>query len=316
MAIATPPTDVPCPTPRGSRAAFTLTELLVVIGLIVLLIAMAVPAFRAMSGGRSIDAAQNQLSAILGAARAEAIALQKVRGVFFYVDPTTDRVSAALVEETAGPASVTTGPFPDYYLDLVPDRDPIVLPVGVGLQGVDNSDVDVTRSPPVRIDDGYVGYNRVTNVNPLPDPTKAMRYGGVVLFDGYGRVVNKFYGFLLGRPEPGGRPTQLRPTAIAELLGYDPSSSPPARFVPVQDLGGSAPLNGQPPQSLFGFVLYDAEPFRNAAYSDGDPQFDRSDPAVGSYGGGGKETGEEDWLDKNAAPVLINRYNGTLIRGE
>ena len=43
----------------------------------------------------SIDAAQNQLSAILGAARAEAIALQKVRGVFFYVDPTTDRVSAA-----------------------------------------------------------------------------------------------------------------------------------------------------------------------------------------------------------------------------
>ena len=110
---------------RGGRA-FTLTELLIVIGLIVLLIALAVPAFRAMSGGRSLDAAQNQLAAVLGAARAEAIGLQKVRGVLFYLDPATDRVNAAIVREV-GYTPLTPIPTPpgqpDYFLDLVPDRE-------------------------------------------------------------------------------------------------------------------------------------------------------------------------------------------------
>src|SRR5437762_8472270 len=135
-------------TRRRPNHAFTLTELLIVIGLIVLVIAIAVPAFKAMSGGRSVDAAQNQLAAVLGAARAEAIGLQKVRGVFFYVDPRTERVNAAIVQESDyrpaprdAPPSPPAGPgSPDYYLDLVPEHDPVALPVGVGLQGIDNAD--------------------------------------------------------------------------------------------------------------------------------------------------------------------------------
>jgi len=47
-------------------AGFTLTEILIVIGLIVLVIALAVPAFNVMTGGRSVDAAMNTLSAVLG----------------------------------------------------------------------------------------------------------------------------------------------------------------------------------------------------------------------------------------------------------
>jgi type II secretory pathway pseudopilin PulG len=299
---------------RAVRRAFTLTELLIVIGLIVLVIALAVPAFKAMSGGRSIDAAQNQLAAVLGAARAEAIGLQKVRGVFFYVDPATERVNAALVEETAAPPTATAAPFPEYYLDLMPDRDPVVLPVGVGLQGIDNADVGGPTA--VRKDDAYVGYNRIMpTATPPPTPERAVRFGGVILFDGYGRVINRFYAFLLARQIVGGRPTDLEPTAMGELLGYEPASVPPVRYVPVQKLGGAAPLNGQPPQSLFGFILYDAEPFRTLEYSEGDPQFDDGDSQrIGTYSG--KEIREETWLDKNAVPILINRYNGTLVRGE
>ena len=86
--------------PTARRDGFTLVELLIVIGLIVLVIALAVPAFKAMTGGRSIDAAQNQLAAVLGTRRAEAIGLQKVRGVFFYLDPATERVNAILVQES------------------------------------------------------------------------------------------------------------------------------------------------------------------------------------------------------------------------
>ena len=31
---------------------------------------------------------------------------------------------------------------------------------------------------------------------------------------------------------------------------------------------------------------------------------------------GGPEQAEEDWIDKNSIPLIVNRYNGTLIRGE
>lgn len=302
----------PIRTPHSPiRNAFTLTELLVVIGLIVLLLAIAVPTFKAMSGGRSIDAAQNQLAAILGAARAEAIGLQKVRGVFFYVDPATERVNAALVREVAYTPNPAPTSSPEInvqlYIDLIPDRDPIALPIGVGLQGIDNAEV----AGGARKDDGYTGYNPLT---PTPPGGSAVRFGGVILFDGYGRVINKFYGLRLGEPAAD-NPKRTVPTRLAEFFGYDPAGAvPPMHFVARQTVaGGTGPtsMNNRPPYSLFGFVLYDAEPFRSLGYTDNDPQFD---PSAGSYAG--QEKSEEDWLDKNASPVLINRYNGTLIRGE
>ena len=301
---------------RGSRRAFTLTELLIVIGLIVLVIALAVPAFRAMTGGRSIDAAQNQLAAVLGAARAEAIGLQKVRGVFFYLDPATDRVNAVLVQDAG--TELTTDPpdwMPDLFLDLVPDRDPIALPVGVGVQGIDDSNMDTSVSPPRRRDDGYVGYNNViAGYVEGSLPANPVRFGGAILFDGYGRVVQKYYGCLLGRRVLASGSRTLQPTRIGELLGYTPGTEPPEWLVPKQNLGGSHPANDSPPRSLFGFVLYDAEPFRGSGHTDGDPQL--RDTTAGNYSQNSNEFKEEEWLDENAFPVLINRYNGTLVRGE
>ena len=40
--------------------------------------------------------------------------------------------------------------------------------------------------------------------------------------------------------------------------------------------------------------------------------------AIGSSlpGYPGPEQAEEDWIDQNSVPLIINRYNGTLIRGE
>src|SRR3954447_12008766 len=80
----------------GGRGGFTLTELLVVIGLIVLLVTLAIPAFSIITGGRSIDSAQNQVSAILGRARADAVGLQEERGVFFYQETAGGRITAAI----------------------------------------------------------------------------------------------------------------------------------------------------------------------------------------------------------------------------
>ena len=279
----------------GARG-FTLTELLIVIGLIVLVISLAVPAFRAMSGGRSVDAAMNQLSAVLGAARAEAIGLQKVRGVFFYFDPAAGRVTAALVQEASPPQDAPAN-GPEYYLDLVPDRDGITLPVGVGFQGIDNAVV----SGGDRKDDGYIGFNRFGDA--------PVRYGGVVLFDGYGRLLNKGYGLLLS--EPVGK--NMQPTRIAEALGFLPGGNVPAYMIARK--GEDEP----PPMSLFGFVLFDAESYAGAVPDPGGGDDERGqvgdpEPIGDTYDQ--DERDEEKWLDDNAVPVLINRYNGTLIRGE
>lgn len=281
-----------------ARRAFTLTELLIVIGLIVLVIALAVPAFRAMSGGRSVDAAVNQLSAVLGAARAEAIGLQKVRGVFFYLDSGTNRVSAALVQQSESALPADVGNPPELFLDLVPGRDPIVLPVGVGLQGIDNADVAGSSG---RKDDGYIGFNVFDD--------RPVRYGGVILFDGYGRVINKQYGFLLS--EPTGKRMEATPTRLAEAWGYSPSDPPPATYM-VARRGKNDP----PPTSLFGFVLYDAETFGGAVPEPGDDRGLAGDPQPTGGNYDQDEKDEEAWLDQNAVPILINRYNGTLIRGE
>ena len=299
--------------PRAAARGFTLTELLIVIGLIVLVLALAVPAFQAMTGGRSVDAAQNQLSAVLGAARAEAIGLQKVRGVFFYIDPATERVNAALVQETSSPLEAPDDP-PEFYLDLVPDRDPIALPVGVGLQGIDNASIapGTASAGGTRRDDGYVGYNPLVGLQPAP-PAGGPRYGGVILFDGYGRVINKRYGFLIGREAPGGTVRSIQPTLIGALFGYSNGNvDVPEYFVPRQSVGaGNTTENNHPPRSQFGFALFDAQPFRTLGFTDADPQFD---PGAGGYAT--PEQDEEKWIDQNGIPVLINRYNGTLVRGE
>jgi prepilin-type N-terminal cleavage/methylation domain-containing protein len=113
---------------------FTLIEVLVVIGIIVLVIALAVPALSLISGSNSINGAENNISAMLGRVRSDAIALQKDTGILFFIDPATQGVVMAEVQKTEGAiVGIQT------MLDLVPDREFIALPKGVLLQVVDNA---------------------------------------------------------------------------------------------------------------------------------------------------------------------------------
>src|SRR5689334_2041290 len=86
----------------GVRAGFTAVEIMLVVAIMVLLLAMAVPAFNFITGSRSTDAAQNLVSAMLGRARAYAISSEKYAGVAFFVDPATGRSTMALVEANSG----------------------------------------------------------------------------------------------------------------------------------------------------------------------------------------------------------------------
>jgi prepilin-type N-terminal cleavage/methylation domain-containing protein len=287
---------------------FSLTELLVVIGIIVLAMALAVPALNLISGAKSTAQAQNLIGVLLAQARNEAIGLQQNRGVMFYLDPADQRVRAVLVQEVdppdPPPANTTNI---DIYLGLVPDRDVLSLPKGVGLQVVDSA--VVTGTPGQRSDDGYIGFNKkfYQSSNETYTP-----YGGVILFDSKGLLVSKAYAFKTHEPNP----SVDGYTPMAVLLWHDDpnfdSTQPYNNNLRYDNVIPGDPTNvTRIVKSAFGFVLYDLESFKNAGGTDGDSQIDTTLQPYANT-----ERDEEIWLDNNSVPVLINRYNGALVKGE
>ena len=281
---------------RALRQAFTLIEVLIVIGIIVLLIALAVPALSWISGSRSIDGAENNLSAMLGRARNDAIALQVPTGVMFFIDDASRGVMMAEVYDTG------ENPKPgdrQVYLELVGDRDFLALPKGVSAQVIDNAIIDDRGTPTavddVREDDGYIGYNPYISV-----ADTRLRYGGVVMFDASGRLYNPTYGFDFVVNGTGSR--------MSELFKFAKGTTPNPAFFDPPVTGTITPTAG------YGVVLFDREAF-NGGSGAADEDAANRDFQMGASALA-QEQGEEKWIDRNSVPLLINRYNGTLVRGE
>ena len=155
---------------QGGRRAFTLAELLIVIAIIVLLIALAVPLLRVLSGNRSQTAAANQIAGMLGEARLKALALQRPVGVFFYHDPASDRYAGVLVGEDDDIEDPNA-----LMLDVLPDVDPQLLTVGVGVQFMNGPEIPlVAGAAPDTEYDKYVSF-------------------GLILFDSRGEVITQEY---------------------------------------------------------------------------------------------------------------------------
>ncbi len=205
----------------------------------------------------------------------------------------------------------TNGAEP-YELDLAPDHDPVLLPVGVGVQFLDNQ----TSAT----DDKYIGFN--TRSDPA-GTTKAtvVPYGQVILFDGQGRLVTDTYRFRIRYPDPDGAgPLLARVSDLGKFLYDDPAA-------PIAISNPSAP-DVIPPlpivrTSSVGFVLFDYDAFTNVnGAKTTAPGVDTDGEISGTSGSGSngpyvkEEQDEENWLDANATPVLVNRYNGTLVRSE
>ncbi len=358
--------------PARRHAGFTLLELLVAIGIIVLMLGLALPAFRTITGGRSEEGAANQVAAMLGRARADALGLQIPRGVAFYTDATGQcrmaEVGAAVFQSWTTSANVNTtysvGTYvtytpsgattPQYYVcikavpfngnvdlssptpatwtpywhefvdasgtaapvaptpndptdayhasdpyyaangvfyDQLPDTDPVPLPLGVGAQVIADS---ATGTGTVRTQDAYY-------------------HDGVILFDAAGRLVYQsfvlsHYGLLgtaIGLSDSTGNP--LNVAINATTSPPLPAATSPKKYAP-----------GQPLPTSFGVVVYDRDAHDNQNFPSHDPTLDATGPG-GSYGTVGASppspADEEQWLDVNATPLLINRYTGTLVRG-
>jgi len=141
------------------RSGFTLTEMLVVITIIVLVLAMSIPLFKSMSSDRSVDSAQNVISAMLQRARARAIGLQSQRGVFFFEEQSTGKTAMLLVK-------IDDGANPN-VIELDEEAEEFqYLPMGVGAAFV------LGNNP-------QGGSNQFSTYKPY----------GLVVFDGSGRIM-------------------------------------------------------------------------------------------------------------------------------
>jgi type II secretory pathway pseudopilin PulG len=299
------------------RKAFTLAELLVVMGIIVLFIAMAVPAVRSITGSSNNSVSRNQLAALVARAREEAVGVQSVRGVLFFIDPNSDRMVGIICQQAAiqDPALAA---YNVVLLDAVPQRDSLMLPVGIRLQTIFNG-----------TNDRYLGFNPI---GPSAFPVKV---GGCILFDGNGKLISRPYGFQMAQVA-----STFTPTTLASMLfgaTYAPSASSGTGIlsdsVPYGSgnvtsysyVPGVASTSGLAsavfPLSQLGFVLFDYDTFKNQGFSDVDADinaqgYSSAPMTVGTTSQTASEQTEESWLDQNSTPLMVNRYNGTLIRGE
>jgi prepilin-type N-terminal cleavage/methylation domain-containing protein len=280
---------------RGGDGGFTLTEMLIVMGIIVVVALVAVPSFRALTGGRSTEAAANQISAALARARLDAVGLQEPRGILFFRDPDTQRVGLMEVK-------VNNDQQP-FEIDIAPDRDTLLLPAGVGMQFLDNSQNAAT-------DDQYIGFNTRLSSTANTNET-VVPYGGLILFDRRGQLRSGTWQFRMHYTDTL-NPANTRASEMGMYMYADPSKTPTTSRPDVI-------LPAPAPVSAVGFVLFEQDGFSNATQYTTAPGPD-PDPQVAGASVTGPfapdEQAEEKWLDENATPFLVNRYNGTLVRSQ
>lgn len=326
---------LPKPLANHRRRAFTLIEVLVVMGIIILLVVMALPAFRFITGSRSSEAATNQIAAALSVARAQAIGVQDTRGVAIYRDPSNDRSIVAIIElknsftqfvsgtgatytrgqyvytgtgpyqayvckETYvsnGPLNdpITAGndywqPMPDMntqvllgnnFVDITPNSEFLTLPAGVSVRGVANQ------------------FKFPNNATVSPDPRYRYLNPAVILFDSNGQLLSTPY--LISR-------TGLLGKVIGDQAGR------PEGFFPLPRIANfpygllSNPVGAIATTSQIGLVVFDSETLGNNVPAGVlNTSTTPSDSDVSKV---------NDYLDQNATPIMINRYNGTLVKGD
>jgi prepilin-type N-terminal cleavage/methylation domain-containing protein len=285
-----------------SPRAFTLVEMLVVITVIVLAMTLAIPAIRSLTGSRSQESAQNTLTAVLGTARADAMALQRIEGIMFFLDTTSDRIKCAEVMETSfNPLTDAQLGEQVVYLDLVPDRDPLLLPAGIWLWTIKDAKKVPFQDPFDTY--RYLGFNSYFGATTADgsslNPPLTNIPGGVILFDSTGRLTSRRYGFRNAKVS-GSSPPSLLGLSLYEGVPNNDKQS-------LQDWPSAAASNFYI-DSQIGICLFDRETFL-AQTSSGSQNFTANNLAANAVA-------INKWLDANTTPMFVNRYDATLMRAE
>lgn len=263
------------------RTAFTLTELLITISLIVLLIAIAVPAFSFLTGGRSLEAARNVIAPALGQARANAIGVQKVRGAVFFREAATDRAAIVLVEQKVPLVWTDTASYTIGDWVYVP---PVTSGINAFYVCKTNHTATTTNKPGSA--GGSANWDATSGAI-----NSAINNGNIVLdvVPGSDRALLPVGVGVLGVTDGGYKMGQPG-TVLFDEYGMLTIRSFAVSSVSL--LGKQLGMTGDDVDvSQIGLVIFDRQGFENAPDAD-------------------------DYVNDNATPLLINRYNGTIVKGE
>jgi type II secretory pathway pseudopilin PulG len=320
------------------RNAFTLTEILIVIGIIVLMHALAVPAFNFITGSRSHNGAENIISAMLGRARAYAIQNQVEAGVVFFVDPATARTTMAIITRGLSTGGGPEDPYPNYRGWTATSPNP---PTGspptvyqAGHQVIWPAPDQLPANPgfpneTTLIVQRFTHDNSNTSPTPAPGQPNSPWTGGGgsyvdILTDSEFQALPPGVGCQLIN-DPKGAPNTDRYVRTGAIM-FDAQGrveSADLGFSPISAIGTRLRLVGNQPaagvfKSQLGIVLYDQAAFADKGFTDADAALsigEFSPPQVAG-GPGSAEATEETWLDQNASPLYLDRYNGTVLKGE
>lgn len=348
------------------------------LGLILVLATLAIPAVSALRGTRSAEAGANVAASMLSRARAEAVNRAAPVGVLFYLDPEEGRTTMALV---GTPAASLTDPDPfDQYMGW---RDNVgYVTDDTSVEPVQTADVvialqqdDQTGRPLVRKFVCIADHTSdPANAPPQPPATSNGTWGliGTVPSGGLELLFDQENGDSTGNVTLG---TEVLPNGVGLQVIIQPATNTSGQ--PISDryartgvimfdadgkllsttvelnvnsslgvllgLDNDTPTDGTDDVPLsvtfatgFGIVAYnnadftadenrtDADWFdsgREIITPDEGPYVGRSaipNVADGFFdvtdyreGGAGPELIEEQWLDRNATPLMINRFTGT-----
>jgi type II secretory pathway pseudopilin PulG len=291
---------------RARRTAVTLTEMLVVLGVVVVALGLAIPAFSVWES-RKIQDAINQTSGLLKSAQVKALTEHRTLGLFFYVDPDDGSQVIWPIDEALAIDS------PDGTANRFQLRDTAPFKLPAPMRVVPASVLEFAPPSPFYWSPEQLIKDNVYEQNPpgapfptydLADPavdgTQFHRNFFVMLFGETGSVITDRRVRIIDFDKAATQPAAVSPGFRTSLLtsGTNNVAYGPGLIVDRNVDAGAQPLEFVPTDRL---LIYRDDVFR----VQGDPQ------DLVNYNDNHKK-----YLEINADPLFVHKVTGEIIKGD
>jgi hypothetical protein len=257
--------------------------MITVLTIIILVLAIAIPVWNALMGGTNLAAAQNQISAMLANARADAVYNRRTIGICFFIDPKTQRTAMAEVQVQPmwnGPSpsplffpqvfgGVNNGPVnaiemvnnPDPSSTTTPpnyifSRDIVLLPAGVAVALNNNT---YTYNQAILPNGGtYLAYR--SSPRGLPPIDRYLRLG-TIMFDANGALTSIPFAIPLDDKLSSATVAPGTENLVCQRVGMVYSPGSPSDIASNVNVPTGATPTQIPLMSSVGLVIYDHDAY-------------------------------------------------------
>ena len=272
--------------------AFSLVELLVVIGIIILVLALAGPAFKKISQGTNITQGQNMITAYLASARALALQRRCSTAVVFFEDAANNYGSQTAIAVVYEASVDTSSSNAISYFAPVPGRPAEYLPGGVKVATLDATSTNSLNTEAI-----------------MNGSTQAPAKCRAIVFDSNGRMTVR-HGLGTYSSNNSTPPTTAPPDPN---YPYMPNSASPAysgTALTTAELQYRAQWNFNAflssPTDVYSspaLLVYDGNQFRDAMTA-----------LYNSQGSAPTAAQVSAWIQGNADMLAVNAYTGNVVR--